>query len=234
MFNRYLMNKKEGYKMDYDYMELYDKFRKLQWLLQKQRMMEVTSQNPFADTSRGQGRVLALLKIQPQISTKDLTYLLGIRQQSLNELLNKMEKGGYVERKPSEKDRRVMIIHLTEKGKNTEQPERKLPNIFGSLNPEEQKKFGEYLDRIIKSLEDELGVNSTDMEEFYDRARSFAEEDRFGVRSRGGFDAGNMGFERRGRGNFATRNADFERGERGRFTSENSDLRKSEKRGFTE
>lgn len=53
-------------------------------------------------------------------SFADLSYLLGIRQQSLN----KLEKSGYVERRPSEADRRVMVVHLTEKGKTIQQPHR--------------------------------------------------------------------------------------------------------------
>jgi DNA-binding MarR family transcriptional regulator len=162
--------------MNDNYMELYEKLRRLQWLVQKQRMTEATDNNPFNDTTRGQGRVLALLKIQPQISTKDLTYLLGIRQQSINELLNKLEKGGYVERKPSEGDKRIMIVHLTEKGRTVQQQERKFPNIFASLSLEEQKNFGEYLDRIIKALEEELEIEPNAMEEWYKKARAMGEE----------------------------------------------------------
>ena len=67
-------------------LELQEKLTRLQWLLRQQQMTEMAVHGPFADTSRGQGRVLALLKIQPEISTRDLAYLLNIRQQSLNEL----------------------------------------------------------------------------------------------------------------------------------------------------
>ncbi|WP_236880714.1 winged helix DNA-binding protein [Clostridioides difficile] len=42
-----------------------------------------------------------------------------------------MEKNGYVERKPSENDKRVMIVHLTEKGKQVQQPKTDYQNIFG-------------------------------------------------------------------------------------------------------
>lgn len=56
----------------------------------------------MADVTRGQGRVLTVLQNTDNISTKDLAYVMGIRQQSLNELLKKLEKKGYVVRKPSE------------------------------------------------------------------------------------------------------------------------------------
>lgn len=32
---------------------------------------------PFADTTRGQGRILAMLKIQSEIAAKELAYILG-------------------------------------------------------------------------------------------------------------------------------------------------------------
>jgi DNA-binding MarR family transcriptional regulator len=184
-------------------MELYEKFRKLQWLIQRQRMTEMVDQNPFSDTTRGQGRVLALLKIQPKISTKDLAYLLGIRQQSLNELLNKLEKGGYVERKQSEADKRVMIVHLTEKGKDVQQTERNFPNIFSVLNEDEQNIFIDYLERIIKSLEEEMGITPNDMEEWFEKARTTMGEDRLSLlMERVGIPFGDMESRANGMGGF--------------------------------
>ena len=47
---------------------------------------------PYGDSRRGQGRVLAILKMQPEISQKELLYLLDMRPQSLGELLSKLEK----------------------------------------------------------------------------------------------------------------------------------------------
>ena len=93
-----------------------------------------------------------MLKIQPEIKTRELAYLLGIRQQSLNELLNKLEKSGYVERRPYEKDKRVMVVHLTEKGKKIPQPETDYQEILDCLSLEELQQFGEYLDRIIAAF----------------------------------------------------------------------------------
>ena len=57
-----------------------------------------------------------MLRLKSKITAKDLSYILGIRQQSLNETLQKLEKEGYIVRTPSPKDRRVMLISLTEKG----------------------------------------------------------------------------------------------------------------------
>ncbi len=138
------------------YTELSEKLARLQKLLHFYRNRVVMEYGPLADRSRGQGRVMALLKLQPQISTRDLAYLLGIRQQSLNELLNKLEEKEMVERKPSEDDKRVMIVHLTEKGKEAEQPKNESYDFFGVLSEEEQAAFSDYLDRLIAAVKDKI------------------------------------------------------------------------------
>jgi DNA-binding MarR family transcriptional regulator len=118
---------------------------------------------PTGDPTRGQGRVLAILKLQEEITTKDLSYMLGIRQQSLNELLNKLESGGYVIRIPSEADKRVMLVKLTEKGRNEDKKDDPdFDSIFNCLNEEEQAAFGAYLDRIISAFESQLGIEADD------------------------------------------------------------------------
>lgn len=139
------------------YTAIYEKLSQLQWMLKRYQMFSQAKFGSFADPTRGQGRILAMLKIQPEIATSDLGYLLGIRQQSLNELLNKLDKGGYVEGKPSEADKRVMIVHLTEKGRETQQLETSSPEFLHCLSPEELQQFGEYLDRIIAALEAKTG-----------------------------------------------------------------------------
>lgn len=133
--------------------DIYEKLSAVQWLLRRLQMLRHTEYGLFSDIHYGQGRVLAFLKLQPGIATKDLAYLLGIRQQSLNELLNRLEQGGYVERRPSEEDRRVMIVHLTDKGKELRQPESDWTSVFGCLSDEELSALSRYLDRIIDSLE---------------------------------------------------------------------------------
>lgn len=160
--------------MDNNYNELYEKLARLQWLLQRHHMQSHSEHGPFADPTRGQGRVLAMLKMQPEITTKDLSYLLGIRQQSLNELLNKLEKAGYVTRTPSEADRRVMLVRLTEKGKTEQQADVSYSGIFDCLSPEEEVAFGDYLDRIIAALESQVGsdVDEEEMDKWMRAARS--------------------------------------------------------------
>lgn len=185
--------------MNSNYDALYEKLSHLQWLLQRYHIYNRSERGPFADPTRGQGRVLAMLKMQPEISTKDLSYLLGIRQQSLNELLNKLEKAGYVVREPSETDRRVMLVKLTEKGKEEHSLNTDYSDIFDCLSSEEQKTLDDYLDRIIAALEKQLGIeDSDDMESWMKSARSRMGDDMFermiSMRSRFGGAAGKGGF----------------------------------------
>ena len=106
---------------------------------------------------RGQGRVLAILKMKPAISQKELTHLLNMSKQSVAELLAKLEKGGYIIRKQSEDDKRVMTIQLTEKGEkavgDTEDSGMDALKVLDCLNEEELSAFSDYLERIIKQYE---------------------------------------------------------------------------------
>lgn len=167
--------------MDDMYTAIYEKLSTLQWLMKRRQMFSQAQSGPFADPARGQGRILAMLKIQPEIKTRELAYLLGIRQQSLNELLNKLEKSGHVERKPSEKDKRVMVVHLTEKGKRVQQPETDYQEILDCLSLEELQQFGEYLDRIIaafgiQEVDDSKEDNITD---WMEQAREHMGDEQF-------------------------------------------------------
>lgn len=163
------------------YTAVYEKLSTLQWLMKRRQMFSQAESGPFADSTRGQGRILAMLKIQPEIATKDLAYLLGIRQQSLNELLNKLEKNSYVERRPSEKDRRVMVVHLTEKGKEAQEPETNYQEFLGCLSPEELQQFGEYLDRIIAAFRMGAGTSGDEeaMADWMDKARKRMGDEQF-------------------------------------------------------
>jgi len=170
----------EGDNMNDMYTATYEKLSTLQWLMKRRQMFSQAESGRFADSTRGQGRILAMLKIQPEIATKDLAYLLGIRQQSLNELLKKLEKNSYVERRPSEKDRRVMVVHLTEKGKEAQEPEANYQEFLGCLSPEDLQQFGEYLDRIIAAFRMEGRSEDEDtVADWMDKARERMGDEQF-------------------------------------------------------
>ena len=125
---------------------------------------------PMADPHRGQGRVLAALKMQPEISQKELSYLLDIRPQSLGELLAKLEKGGFITRTQSETDNRVMDIRLTDEGAAAaDNREEDKSDMFDDLSAEEHDILSGYLERVIAGLEQKIGDDAVGPHEFRHR-----------------------------------------------------------------
>ncbi|MGE4488152.1 MAG: MarR family winged helix-turn-helix transcriptional regulator [Kiritimatiellales bacterium] len=144
---------------------LYRQFVHLEWLLRRYQIRKFRENGPFSDPHRGQGRVLALLKLKPVISQKDLSRILDIRSQSLGELLIKLERNGYVTRASSEKDRRIMEIRLTDAGKKAAEQSEPQPNedqLFNCLSEEEQTNMSNYIARIISCLEKEYGDDNAE------------------------------------------------------------------------
>ncbi len=135
------------------YGRLFRKFLALDWMLKKYQMQageKDKDREGFEGTlERGQGRVIALLQIKKEIPTRDLGFILGIRQQSLNELLLKLESRGYVVRKPSEEDHRIMVVHLTEAGKAVKIRRTDPGPIFSCLDDAETKALERVLDKVL-------------------------------------------------------------------------------------
>ncbi len=136
---------------------LLEEFSHVQKLLSKYQLWYYRKFGPTGDPHRGQGRVLAILKLQPEISQKELSYLLDMRNQSLGELLSKLEKSGAITREPSDEDRRSMNIKLTEEGAKLIKPfggnQDDASKIFDCLSIEDQAKLHEILDCLSQELE---------------------------------------------------------------------------------
>jgi DNA-binding MarR family transcriptional regulator len=140
-------------------LDLFEQFVRLEWLLHRYHQQNHRDHGPMGDPHRGQGRILALLKLKPEISQKELSDILDMRSQSMGELLAKLERSGYITRTPSQADRRVMDIRLTETGKEASGKDEQRPDteaLFGCLNEEEQINLSDYLGRIISMLEQQF------------------------------------------------------------------------------
>lgn len=109
----------------------------------------------YANPLKGQGRILSILKLQPEITQKEMIFLLDMRPQSLGELLNKLEKAGFITREPSSEDRRVMVVKLTEAGAqeadklDTTEKE----TLFDVLTETEQEQFENIIDKLTQAIE---------------------------------------------------------------------------------
>lgn len=138
---------------------LMEKMRRMEALMHRlHRRARHGAEGWRAGPHMGQGRVLTLLKMQPDISQKQLSYLLDMRPQSLSELLSKLERAGFITREPSQEDRRVMNIHLTEAGAQAanETASPYAAGIFKTFTDEEQDTLAALLDKLIEGLEGHL------------------------------------------------------------------------------
>jgi DNA-binding MarR family transcriptional regulator len=65
---------------------------------------------------RTHASILRLLKIQPVLSMSELGEKLQVTKQNITQLIDKLEKLGYVERSSAPTDRRVILIKLSDSG----------------------------------------------------------------------------------------------------------------------
>jgi len=150
------------------------------------------------DTTRGQGRILAALKLKDGIATRELAYVLGIRVPSLNEALSKLENAGHIVREPDPRDRRVQLITLTDSGRaltgQLGEGEPESDNIFEVLTEQERANLSDYLDRLIVRMHEDLPDLEADRQEWEKAARERMGDDAFEAwaaqaQERGGFGA---------------------------------------------
>jgi DNA-binding MarR family transcriptional regulator len=136
--------------------EIYDKMLQLKWLMHKQKMSELTK---FDNADRfnpreGQGRVLSILRLKPEISQKELSYLLDMSKQALAMLLVKLEKSGLIERIQSQEDKRELNIKLTDEGRRVAEGIDQEPQPYGldmldCLSEQELQALHQILNKII-------------------------------------------------------------------------------------
>lgn len=139
---------------------LTEKLFRLEMLLH--RHYHIHSQGKTENPHKGQGRVLMLLYKCGQISQRELPYLLDLRQQSVSELLLKLEKKGLIERTVSDEEKRGTVVSLTEEGRaagaaaETERQAAGAGDVFSCLQEDERQAFESYLNRVIETLEAQL------------------------------------------------------------------------------
>ena len=132
---------------------LYHRLVLLNRILEKRNIRFNPEKNNIA---RGQGRILAVLKIKDNISTKEMAEIFNISVGSLNETLNKLEQKGFIEKIPSEEDKRVKLIKLTEKGKEIKFNKPKDIDIFDILMDDEKVELNKLLNKLTMELHNKL------------------------------------------------------------------------------
>ncbi len=126
-----------------------EQLRQLQLTMQRAAFRSVQARSSY----RGQGRVLSILMEQPEITRKELGEKVDISRQALTELLQKMEKKGYIIRRPDPRDRRILLIRLTQAGRTaaeeSSQGMQELSRLLECLDEEKLVLFSECLDSIL-------------------------------------------------------------------------------------
>ena len=113
----------------------------------------------YPDIRRGQGRILALLAIKPEMTQKELSMILDMSKQALAEMLGKLEASGYVERVQSEEDKRVHIVRITEEGAKAAEKmaecnkDKELKSALDDLSDDDVEKLVSILDTINAGLD---------------------------------------------------------------------------------
>ncbi|MEK4685029.1 MarR family transcriptional regulator [Bacillus sp. FSL M8-0256] len=111
------------------------------------------------DMSMPQMKVLMLLNNHgsPEIAEK-----MGASLSNMTGLLDRLEQSNFVVRKHSERDRRIIVVELTEEAKNIfrsiyQKGHEKIKNSLQRLNDEEKEKVNEGLAILEKALRPERG-----------------------------------------------------------------------------
>lgn len=106
----------------------------------------------------GQGRVLQILALQSPLTQKNLAYMLGVRPQSLSELVSKLEANGLVTRRRDDADRRSFLIELTASGREAaaEIDSLSMEDPFDVFSAEERQTYAQLTAKVISSLEEQF------------------------------------------------------------------------------
>ena len=110
------------------------------------------------DGPRGQSqeRALTQVALRDGITQRELMEKLGIQPSSLSELLGKLERGGLIERRPMEDDRRQVNLYISESGRQyLERANNSDRNLipFDVLNEQERQQLTDILDKLIGAAE---------------------------------------------------------------------------------
>lgn len=141
--------------------DLTKQFLEFDGRLRRYFAMEMHKQGKTGSPHRGQGRVLTLLSMRDNISQKDLAFILGLRPQSVGELLGKLEKNQLILRTPSEDDKRVMLVSLTEEGqaeaKRISEEPSFATDLFDVFSDEEKNQFSALIEKLNSEISQRVG-----------------------------------------------------------------------------
>lgn len=114
---------------------------------------------------RGQPPVLHLLYQQEGMTQTELAERMQVTPATINKMLQRMEKNGFVERRPDPEDQRRSRVYLTEAGRAVQGQVRAIfrkieVETFSGFSGEELSQLRAYLERIRNNLAQSSSVSS--------------------------------------------------------------------------
>ena len=108
--------------------------------------------------------ILRILAQNPGVSQQDLAKTLGIHASRLVGILDELQQRGLVERRPSERDRRLYALHLTSDGELAlrrigEAAREHHQALMAGLSADQQKQLTDILEIILKNQNLTPGVH---------------------------------------------------------------------------
>jgi DNA-binding MarR family transcriptional regulator len=106
---------------------------------------------------RGQPFLLAVLWESEGITHSELAHRMHVSPATVTNMIKRMEKAGFVERRPDAADQRVSHVHLTDAGRAIRdrvdgQWQEIEARVFGSFSDDEQAMLRALLERLRQSL----------------------------------------------------------------------------------
>ncbi|MGA2408719.1 MAG: MarR family winged helix-turn-helix transcriptional regulator [Bacteroidales bacterium] len=109
------------------------------------------------DINHAQGRIIFALWKNDQIPINDLAKETSLSKSTLTTMLERLEKSGHIVRKPSETDKRVTIVCLTQKSSYLRNDYQKISSdatdlFYKGFTDDEILHFESSLKKILKNL----------------------------------------------------------------------------------
>ena len=120
---------------------------------------KILRENNMADLEGARGRIIFALWGKDDVPIKTLCEKTSLDKSTLTGIIDRLERNGYIERKPSESDKRSTLISLTGKeqefAKNIQKVSCQMNKIFykGFTN-EEILRFDSMLERILANCKE--------------------------------------------------------------------------------
>lgn len=128
------------------------------------------------DLKPSQAGILFVLSCNGKLSQRELAERIGITPPSMTVALRKMETRGYIEKKPDEKDQRIIRILLTDKGESCVKDIRTVMDemeavLYQNMTQEEKMLLRRLLLQMQENLLDSKEFRGLDMALIMERTR---------------------------------------------------------------